>query len=143
MSATNVNIEKFAEFTHLLTKDYRILYLTVEVAYPSPLQWTFFINELNENLNVLKKLDCRFAFILDMNKIGLISSNYILEFVNVLKSESELLESKLIASSIIYEGSLINKLFEIVKYFYETKKPIEFVSDMRKAIAFIESHEKD
>jgi hypothetical protein len=136
-----VNIEKFGEFTQILTKDYRILYFKVDIAYPGPLQWTFFMNELNENLNVLKKLDCRFAFVLDLNKIGLISSNYILEFVNVLKSESELLESRLIASSIIYEGSLINKLFEIVKYFYETKKPIEFVTDMRKAIAFIESHE--
>jgi len=139
----NLNIEKFGEFTHLLTKDYRILYLKCNLAYPTPLQWTFFINELNENFNVLKKLDCRFAFVLDLNLIGLISSSYILEFVNVLKSESELLESRLIASSIIYEGSLINKLFEIVKYFYETKKPIEFVPDMRKAIAFIESHEKD
>jgi len=112
------------------------------VPYPTPLQWTFFINEMNENLNVLKKLDCKFAFILDLNLIGLISSSYVLEFVNVLKSESELLESRLIASSIVYEGALINRLFDIVKLFYETKKPIEFVCDMRKAIAFIESHEK-
>jgi len=136
-----VNIEKFAEFTHILNKDYRILYLKVLMPYPSPLQWTFFINELNENLNVLKKIDCKFAFILDLNLIGLISSSYVLEFVNVLKSESELLESRLIASSVIYEGALINRLFEIVKLFYETKKPIEFVSQMRKAIDFIESHE--
>jgi hypothetical protein len=137
----SVNIEKFAEFTHILTKDYRILYLKALMPYPTPLQWTFFINELNENLNVLKKLDCKFAFILDLNLIGLISSSYILEFVNILKSECDLLESYLIASSIIYEGALINRLFDIVKLFYQTKKPIEFVPDMRKAITFIESHE--
>ena len=137
----SVNIEKFAEFTHILNKDYRILYLKALMPYPTPLQWTFFINELNENLNVLKKIDCKFAFILDLNLIGLISTSYILEFVNILKSECDLLESRLIASSIIYEGALINRLFEIVKLFYQTKKPIEFVSDMRKAIGFIESHE--
>ena len=137
----SVNIEKFAEFTHILNKDYRILYLKALMPYPTPLQWTFFINELNENMNVLKKIDCKFAFILDLNLIGLVSSSYILEFVNVLKSESDLLESRLIASSIVYEGALINRLFDIVKLFYQTKKPIEFVCDMRKAIAFIESYE--
>lgn len=137
----SVNIEKFAEFTHILTKDYRILYLKALMPYPTPLQWTFFVNELNENLNVLKKLDCKFAFIMELNLIGLISSSYVLEFVNILKSECDLLESCLIASSIIYEGALINRLFDIVKLFYQTKKPIEFVSDMRKAITFIESHE--
>ena len=139
----SVNIEKFAEFTHILNKDYRILYLKALIPYPTPLQWTFFVNELNETLNVLKKLDCKFAFIMELNLIGLISSSYILEFVNILKAESDLLESRLIASSIVYEGSLINKLFEILKLFYKTKKPIEFVSDMRKAITFIESHDTD
>ena len=139
MSSTNVNIEKFGEFTQILNKDYRFLYFKTNIPHPSPLQWTFFVNELNENLNLLKKINGKFAFILDLNSIGLLSTNYILEFVNILKSESIFLESKLIASSIIYEGALINKLFEIIKFFYETKKPIEFVVDMHKAIAFIDS----
>jgi len=134
-----VNIEKFGEFTQILNGDYRILYFKTHIPYPSPLQWTFFVNELNENLNVLKNLNGNFAFILDLNLIGLLPTNYIVEFVNILKSESIFLESKLIASSIIYEGVLINKLFEIIKFFYETKKPIEFVTDMHKAVAFIDS----
>ena len=140
MSAANINIEKFGEFTQILNEDYRILYFKTKLPYPTPLQWTFFVNELNENLHVLKKLNGKFAFILDLNLIGLLSTNYILEFVNILKSESEFLESNLIASSIIYEGSLINKMFEIIKFFYETKKPIEFVTEMRKAVAFIDSN---
>jgi hypothetical protein len=136
-----VNIEKFGEFTQILTKDYRILFIDIKVSYPTPLQWTFFINEFNENLRSLDNFKTEFAFIIDLKLIGLISTEYIIEFVNTLKEACELLESKLIASSIIYEGMLINRMFEILKLFYKTKKPIEFVPDMRKAIEFIESNE--
>ena len=57
-------------------------------------------------------------------------------------SKGELLEERLIATSAIYEGSFINKIFEIIKIFYKTKKPLELVEDMKKAIAFIESQNK-
>lgn len=135
-----MSIEKFVDYTQVINKDYRILYFDVKFAHPTPLQWTFVINEFNENIRVLKNLDCKFAFVMDVKLIGIISTEYILEFINVLKSNSDLLESKLIASAIIYEGALINKLFEIIKIFYKTKKPLEFVSDMRKAVEFIESN---
>jgi hypothetical protein len=138
---SSINIEKFGEFTQILTKDYRILFIDIKVAHPTPLQWTFFMNELNENLRSLDNFKTEFAFIIDLKLIGLISTEYIIEFVNTLKDACELLESKLIASSIIYEGMLINRMFEILKLFYKTKKPIEFVPDMRKAIEFIESNE--
>ena len=88
MSVANVNIEKFGDFTQILNKDYRILYFKTNIPHPSPLQWTFFVNELTDNLNVLKKVNGKFAFILDLNLIGLLSTNYILEFVNILKAES-------------------------------------------------------
>ena len=135
-----MSIEKFVDYTQVINKDYRILYFDVKFAHPTPLQWTFVINEFNENIRVLKKLDCKFAFVMDLKLIGIISTEYILEFINILKSNSDLLESKLIATAIIYEGVLISKMFEIIKLFYKTKKPLEFVSDMRKAIDFIESH---
>jgi hypothetical protein len=134
-----INVEKFVEYTQVINKDYRILFFDVKTAHPTPLQWTFVINEFNENIRVLKQLDCKFAFVLDVKLIGLISTEYILEFVNLLKANSQLLESKLIATSIIYEGVLINKMFEIIKLFYQTKKPIQFVSNMNKAIEFIDS----
>ena len=140
MNNSNVTVEKFVEFTQVINKDYRILFFEVKSAYPTPLQWSFLINEFNENIRVLKQLDCKFAFVLDVKLVGLISTEYILEFINLLKSVGVFLESKLISTSVIYEGVLINKMFEIIKLFYKTKKPIEFVSDMKKTVEFIDSN---
>ena len=139
INTSSINIEKFVEFTQVINKDYRILFFEVKCGSPTPLQWSFLINEFNENIRVLKQLDCKFAFVLDVKLIGLISTEYILEFINLLKTVGLFLESKLISTSVIYEGVLINKMFEIIKLFYKTKKPIEFVSDMNKAVEFIDS----
>ena len=138
INTSSINIEKFVEFTQVINKDYRILFFEVKCASPTPLQWSFLINEFNENIRVLTQLDCKFAFVLDVKLIGLISTEYILEFIKLLTKNSILLESKLISTSVIYEGVLINKMFEIIKLFYKTKKPIEFVSDMQKAVDFID-----
>jgi hypothetical protein len=135
-----MSIEKFVDYTQIINKDYRILLFDVKFSHPTPLQWTFVINEFNENIRVLKNLECKFAFILDVKLIGMISTEYIMEFINLLKSNTQLLESKLISTSVIYEGLLINKMFDIIKLFYKTKKPLEFCPDMRKAIELIELH---
>jgi len=138
-----MSIEKFVEITQIIHKDYRILYFDVKTAHPTPLQWKFCINEFIEHLNVLKHLNCNFAFVMNVKLIGIISSEYIMNFINTLITNQYLLEDKLIATSVIYEGSLISKLFEIIKIFYKTKKPIEFVSNMEKAVDFIDSNNKD
>jgi hypothetical protein len=135
-----MSIEKFVDYTQILNKEYRILLFEVKFAHPTPLQWTFVMNEFIENIRVLKNLDCKFAFVMDLKLIGIISTEYILEFIHILKSNSQLLEKKLIATSIIYEGVLINKMFDIIKMFYKTKKPLDFFPDMRKAIEFIDSN---
>ena len=134
-----MTIEKFVDYTQIINKDYRILLFDVKFPHPTPLQWTFVINEFNENIRVLKNLECKFAFILDVKLIGMISTEYILEFINLLKSNTQLLESKLISTSVIYDGVLINKMFDIIKLFYKTKKPLEFVCDMHSAIDYIDS----
>ena len=132
-------MSKFVDFTQIINKDYRILLFDVKCPTPTPLQWTFVVNEVKENFRVLKNLNCEFALVLDVKLVGMISTEYILDFINILKDHGDLLESKLIATSVIYEGALINKMFEIIKLFYKTKKPLEFVSDMRKAVDFIDS----
>jgi len=140
INTSTINIEKFVEFTQVINKDYRILFFEVKTPSPTPLQWSFLVNEFNENIRVLTQLDCKFAFVLDVKRIGLISTDYILKFINILIENSLILESKLIATSVIYEGILISKMFEIIKLFYKTKKPIEFVSTMQKAVEFIDTN---
>jgi len=135
-----MSIEKFVEITQIVNKDYRILYFDVKMAHPTPLQWKFCISEFIEHLNVFKHLKCKFAFVMNVKLIGIISSEYIMDFINTLIANQFLLEDKLIATSVIYEGSLIGKLFEIIKIFYKTKKPIDFLPDMIKAVDFIDSN---
>jgi len=135
-----MSVEKFVELTQIINKDYRILYFEVKFPHPTPLQWKFCINEFDEHLSVLKHLNCKSAFIMDVKLIGLISLECIMDFINTLVKYEELLESNFIATSVIYEGTLISKLFEILKMFYKTKKPIEFVSNMTKAVEFIDSN---
>ncbi len=135
----SVSVSKFVDYTQIINKDYRILLLEVKCPIPTPLQWTFVVNEVKENFRVLHNLNCNFALILDVKLIGMISTEYILDFINILKDHGDLLESKLIATAVIYEGALINKMFEIIKLFYKTKKPLEFVGDMRKAVDYIDS----
>lgn len=139
MNNSNVSVSKFVDFTQIINKDYRILLLEVKCPTPTPLQWTFVVNEIKENFRVLNNLNCNFALVLDVKLVGMISTEYILDFINILKEHGDLLESKLIATSVIYEGVLINKMFEIIKIFYKTKKPLEFVGDMRKAVDYIDS----
>lgn len=134
----NVSITKYIDFTQIVCQKYRILFFNVGDTYPTNLQWKFSIEEFKTNLNSLIELNVPFAFIMDLKKMCLIPTEYIMEFINILKSYFEILERNLIATSVIYEGILISKLFEIIKFFYKTKKPLEFVTDMNKAIEFID-----
>ena len=60
------------------------------------------------------------------------------------QKELDLLENQLIATSIITKNeSIINALFNIIKKFYKTKKPLTFVKDMYNANQFIQSNMVD
>lgn len=138
-----MSVEKYVELTQIVNKDYRILHFEIKMPYPTPLQWKFCMSEFDEHLSVLKHLNCKSAFIMDVKVIGLISVEYIMDFINTLIKYEELLETNFIATSVIYEGTLISTLFELLKMFYKTKKPIEFVSNMTKAVEFIDSNNKE
>jgi hypothetical protein len=135
-----MSVEKYIEYTQISNKGYRILLFDVKFPHPTPLQWSFAMNELKEHLEYFKDLNCRFAFIFEAKNIGIISTSYVLEFISVLVSYEVTLETNLIASSVVYEGGIINTLFELLKVFYKTKKPIEFVKNMKYAIDFIDNN---
>jgi len=135
-----MSVEKYIEFTQVANKGYRILLLDIKFPHPTPLQWAFAMNELKENLQCLKDLNNKFAFIFDAKQLGIISTTYILEFINVLVLYEDTLEVNLIATSVMHEGGVINKIFELLKIFYKTKKPIEFVKDFKSGIDFIDNN---
>lgn len=135
-----MSVDKYIDYTQISNKGYRILLFDVKFPHPTPLQWAFAMNEFKDHLECFKDLKCKFAFIFEAKNIGIMSTSYVLEFIKVLVSYEETLETNLIASSVIYEGGIINTLFELLKVFYKTKKPIEFVKNMNLAIDFIDNN---
>ena len=116
-----------------------IYMITVEDSLPTPLQFIFTLEEMRENLEIRKNEKIRFAFIMDVRKLGMLSVSNIQEFVKLLESYSVLFEEYLVATSIYTtENSILGFLFGIVKRFYRTKKPLKFVYTIEDAYAHID-----
>jgi hypothetical protein len=139
-----MEIDKFAEIqcTRYNDKILRVDFITKH-SFPTALQWTFFMEELKNLLEQLKKVDTLFFFIFDVKEIGLISIDYIREFTNLMTLNSRLLEYNLIANAAIAQGTIIKNIFEIINLLYKTKKPLSVVNDMDEALNFIKSNIKD
>jgi len=121
-------------------KNNNIIYFlfNVKKELPTSMEWTFAIEDFKTLMSDLKSQNIDFGFILDIRKMSLVSISQIKEFVNLLQSMSDHLESKLIASSIIAQGNIIKSIFEIVKIFYNTKKPLKIVNNFDEAYLFME-----
>jgi len=107
---------------------------------PTPLQWQFTIESMREEFEKVKKEHNKFAFVMDVRLIGMLSLTHIKEFVALLESYSYILQEYLVASSIYTtQNSILATLFEILKTFYRTKKPLKFVYSVEEAHEFIDS----
>ncbi len=136
-------MEYFTKLERIPYKDITIFMVTILRDLPSPLQWQFTIESFREELERVKHEHNKFAFIMDVRLIGRLSVSQIKEFVNLLESYNYILQDYLIASSIYTtNNSILAVLFEILKSFYNTKKPLKFVYSMEGAYEFIDSFQK-
>jgi hypothetical protein len=91
------------------------------------------------NLEKIKTQKVKFAFIMDVRKLGMLSISNLQEFVKLLESFEKMFEEYLVGTSIFTtENSILGFLFSIVKKFYKTKKPLKFVYSLEEAYAHIE-----
>ena len=105
--------------------------------------WEKFKQNLLLALRYFKEHQKPFGFIFNLRQFELLSIVKIKEIVQILEDHSELLEGQLIATGIIIKNKvIINSLFNIVKRFYKTKKPLTFVENIDKAHLFIKSNHK-
>jgi hypothetical protein len=138
-----MELEYFTKLERIPHNDITIFIITILRELPTPLQWQFTIESFREELEQVRKEKNKFAFIMDVRKIGRISIAQIKEFVDLLESYNFVLQDYLVASSIFTnQNSILATLFEIVKTFYNTKKPLKFVYDMNSAYAHIDSFDK-
>ena len=135
-------MNEFIEYKFLKHRNTIIFLFDVKKDIPTTLEWVFAIEEFKEKMEQVKEKQIEFAYVLDIRLVGLLSISQIKEFVYLLQSMSELLEAKLICSSVIAEGSIIKTIFELVKMFYNTKKPLKIVNTMEEATIFIDENTK-
>jgi hypothetical protein len=135
-----MEIEKFVDIRFIKHNDIIILEFTVNHAEPTPLQWIFAINETKKYLDELKQLGIKFGFLFNIQKMGLVSINYMKEFTELMSSNGPLLEKYLYATSAIAQGTLLKNFFGIINTFYKTKKPLKIVDNEKEAFEFIEQN---
>jgi hypothetical protein len=135
-----MELEYFTKLERVQHNDITIFMITVLRELPTPLQWQFTMESFREEFDRVKHEHNKFAFIMDVRKIGRISIAQIKEFVNLLESFTVVLQEYLVASSILTtKNSILAVLFEIMKTFYKTKKPLLFVYDIKSAYDHIDS----
>ena len=138
-----MEIEYFTKLERIPHKDITIFMVTFLRELPTPLQWQFTIESIRDEFERVKNEHNKFAFIMDVRPIGRLSVSQIKEFVALLESYSYVLQDYLIASSIYTtNNSILAVLFEILKSFYNTKKPLKFVYSLENAYEFIDSFDK-
>lgn len=136
-----MSVTPYITSTHILHNDVLVYSIVVEESLPTHLQFIFTLEEMRENLDKIKEKNVKFAFIMDVRKLGMLSINYLQEFSKLLESYSALFENYLVASSIFTtENSILGFLFGIVKRFYKTKKPLKFVYSLEEAYSHIDEY---
>ena len=138
-----MELEYFTKLERIPHKDITVFMITVLKDIPTPLQWQFTLESFREEFDRVKQEHNKFAFIMDVRKIGRLTIGQIKEFVNLLESFTYVLQDYLVASSILTtKNSVLAVLFDIMKTFYKTKKPLLFVYDMKSAYEHIDSFDK-
>lgn len=139
-----MELDYFTTLRRVPHKDITVFYITVLRDVPTPLQWRFTIESFREELERVKTEHNKFAFIMDVRLIGRLSLGQIKEFAVLLESYAPILQEYLIASSIYTtNNSILASIFELMKVFYKTKKPLKFVYMEEDAYAHIDSYGHD
>ena len=115
-----MSVTPYITSTNSMHNGVLIYNVTVEDSLPTPLQFIFTLEEIRENLELIKAKKIKFAFIMDVRKLGMISVSNLQEFVKLLESFEKMFETYLVGSSIFTtENSILGFLFSIVKKFYQ------------------------
>jgi hypothetical protein len=128
----------FVKYEIVNYQNNRIFLFNVKKDLPTAFEWTCAVEDFKLKMVDIIKEDVNFVFILDVRLLGLLSVKQIKEFSNTLESYQDFLEKRLICSTVVAEGSIIKNIFDLVKLFYKTVKPLKIVNRMEETTAFIE-----
>ncbi len=128
----------FVEYIITTKNNNRIFLFNIKKDLPTPFEWTFAVEDFKSKMQEIIKEDVNFAYVLDVRLLGLLSIGQIKEFSKTLESYGDVLEKKLICSTVVADGAIIKNIFELVKLFYKTVKPLKIVQSMDESDFYIE-----
>ena len=128
----------FVEYKISTNNDNRIFLFNVKKELPTAFEWTCAVEDYKTKMTEMIEENVKFAYILDVRLLGLLSIKQIKEFSKILESYGPFLEKKLICSTVVAQGAIIKNIFELVKMFYKTVKPLKIVHSMDEGSVFIE-----
>ena len=117
-----------------------ILLFDVLKNYPSPFEWMCAKEDFKQRMEELKILNKPYIFLFDIHLMGILSIQQVKEFVTILESLSVFLEANLSYSCIVAEGTIIKTIYELMKLFYKTKKPLKIMNTMEEAYEYIDTN---
>ena len=124
----------------ITTRNGKVIFMfDVLKTYPSPFEWTCAKEDFKQRMEELKKLNKPYVFLFDIRLMGILSIQQVKEFVTILESLSVFLEAKLSYSCVVAEGTIIKTIYELMKLFYKTKKPLQIMSTMEEAYQYIDT----
>jgi len=130
--------DSFVDYKITTRKDVVIFFFNVLKNYPSPFEWTCAKEDFKQRMEQLKTLGKPYVFLFDIRLMGILSIQQVKEFVAILETLSVFLETKLSYSCVVAEGTIIKTIYELMKLFYKTKKPLKIMSTMEEAYEYID-----
>ncbi len=138
-----MSVEPFITVKTEERPEYDIFYITVNHPLPTPLQWVFTLEDIRGCLENCKIKGKRFAFIMDVRELGMLSIKNTKEFVNLMESFGDMFIELLVGTSVYsHKNSILDMLFTVVNQFYNTKKPLTFVYNNEDCYTFVEEQNK-
>lgn len=126
-------LSNFVDYSISTKNNIAIFFFDVKHYLPTPFQWTCAKEDFKAKMNELKTLNKHYIYLFDVRGMGYLTIAQVKEFVDILEEYGVFLESKLIASYVVAEGIIIKGVYEIIKMFYKTKKPLKIIDTMDEA----------
>ena len=127
----------FVEYKLSNVNNVMIFLFNVKKEQPTAFEWTCAVEDFKQKMVEVQQADVPFVYMLDVRLMGILSISQIKEFSHLLQTYGAFLEKRLICSTVIAQGSIIKQIFELVKLFYKTVKPLKIVNTIDEAHVYI------
>jgi len=124
---------EFVDISIISEPKYHIITVIIKTPVATPMQWEMFKGSLTKSINIMKtQTDLPFAFLFNLNYMGLIGIPRIKDFISILKQNGDFIEDRCISTSVLMNKSAVKILISLFLRFYQTKKPLFLLNTIQE-----------